>query len=236
VLDVAAAVVATSAWTRDRLREWYALPADRVYVAHPGADPAGTVRAATDGTELLCVAAVAPHKGHDVLVDALAATADVHWRCRFVGPLDRDPAFVARLHDRLTAHGLADRTEFAGPRVGADLDSCFTGADLLVSASLGETYGMALTDALARGLPVVTTDVGGVREALGGEPERLPGLLIPPADSAALATALRRWLTEPDLRAQLRAAAAARRETLPSWRASADAVAGALVAAASAAR
>jgi glycosyltransferase involved in cell wall biosynthesis len=65
---------------------------------------------------------------------------------------------------------------------------------------------------------VIATDVGGVPEALGHAPggER-PGLLIPPDDPAALAAALRAWLTDPDLRDRLRAAARGRRETLPSW-------------------
>jgi glycosyltransferase involved in cell wall biosynthesis len=61
---------------------------------------------------------------------------------------------------------------------------------------------------------VLASAVDGIPEAVGdGE----PGLLVPPGDPAALAAALRRWLTEPGLRRELRAAAAARRATLTGW-------------------
>ena len=87
--------VTTSSWTRERLLDRYALRPDRVHVAEPGADPADLAPGTAGGGELLCVAAVTAHKGHDVLLDALAAIADLPWRCVCVGTLDRDPAFVA---------------------------------------------------------------------------------------------------------------------------------------------
>ena len=72
VLSAAAAVVTTSAWARRRLLELYALPADRVHVAHPAVDLAPSSRPGRPtGGALLCVAAVTFDKGHDVLVDAL---------------------------------------------------------------------------------------------------------------------------------------------------------------------
>jgi glycosyltransferase involved in cell wall biosynthesis len=242
VFAAATAVITTSAWTRDRLLDWYRLPADRVHVAHPGVDrhvepdtdtdvEVDAAAEADDGADLLCVAAVAEHKGQDVLVEALGAVTDLRWRCRLVGPLDRDPAFVERLHAQLARNRITDRVEFAGPRVGAELAHSYAAANLLVSASRGETYGMALAEAIARGLPVISTEVGGVREALGAEPSGLPGLLVPANDPEAFAAALRRWLTEPELRGRLRAAAAARRATLPSWTATARAVGAALAAA-----
>ena len=81
VLAGATAVVTTSAWTKRRLAELYALPADRVHVAEPGVDAAGLAAGNDAGDALLCVAAVTPDKGHDVLVDALATAADLSWRC-----------------------------------------------------------------------------------------------------------------------------------------------------------
>jgi glycosyltransferase involved in cell wall biosynthesis len=72
---------------------------------------------------------------------------------------------------------------------------------------------MVVTEALARGIPVLATDAGGVVEALGDG----PGLLVPPGDPAALASVLRRWFTEPALREDLRAAARARRDALTGW-------------------
>jgi glycosyltransferase involved in cell wall biosynthesis len=91
-------------------------------------------------------------------------------------------------------------------------------ADLLVLPSRGETYGMVVTEALARGVPVLATAAGGLPEALGRTPAGgVPGLLVPPDDSPALAGALRAWLGDPGLRHTLRAAARARRATLTPW-------------------
>ena len=114
--------------------------------------------------------------------------------------------------------GLRDRVRFPGPRTGPELDRAYAAADLLVLASHAETYGMVVTEALARGLPVLATDVGGVTEALGhGEDGTRPGLLVPPGDPAALGAALRRWLGDAELRERLRRAARERRASLRPW-------------------
>ncbi|WP_200207563.1 glycosyltransferase family 4 protein [Micromonospora coerulea] len=217
-LATATAVVTTSEWTRRRLLDRYPLPADRVRAAPPGVDPAPPAAASVAGTALLCVAAVSPHKGHDVLVAALATIADLPWTCQLVGPLTRDPAFVDALRRQLADTGLDDRVPLAGPRTGPALAAAYAAADLLVLPSRGETYGMVVTEALARGVPVLGSDVGGLPEALGQAPDgSRPGLLVPPDDPAALAGALRRWLTEPALRARLRRSARDRRATLTDW-------------------
>jgi glycosyltransferase involved in cell wall biosynthesis len=228
-LAAASAVVATSEWTRRRLLDRYRLPADRVHVAPPGVDPAPLAPGTPAGTELLCVAAVAPHKGHDVLLAALAAVAELPWRCVCVGPTTRAPRFAAALRRRAEEADLAGRVRLVGPRTGGELAAAYAAADLLVLASRGETYGRVVTEALARGVPVLATDVGGLPEALGRAPDgQRPGLLVPPEDPAALAAALRRWLGDADLRRRLRRAARDRRETLTGWAATVADLAGAL--------
>jgi glycosyltransferase involved in cell wall biosynthesis len=171
---------------------------------------------------LLCVAAVTPNKGHDLLAEALAKVADLPWTCLCVGSLSRDPGFVERLRRQLDADGLADRVRLVGPRTGDRLDATYATADLLVLASRGETYGMVVTEALARGVPVLATAANGLPEALGRAPDgSLPGMLVEPDEPAALAGALRRWLSEPDLRQRLRRSASDRRTTLTGWPATA---------------
>jgi glycosyltransferase involved in cell wall biosynthesis len=226
VLAAATAVVTTSAWTRDLLLERYPLRPDEVSVAEPGVDPAALASGTADGGELLCVAAVTPHKGHDILLAALAAVPDLPWRCVVVGTLDRDPEFAGRLQRRADDSGIGDRIWFAGPRTGADLDRAYADADVLVVPSLGETYGMVVTEALARGLPVIATAVGGLPHTLGRTADgRRPGLLVAPGDAPALAAALSSWLCDAELRLDLRLAAQERRSALSDWRATVERVA-----------
>jgi glycosyltransferase involved in cell wall biosynthesis len=220
VLEAATAVVVTSEWARRRLEELYGLSA---HVAEPGVDAAELAPGSEAGDALLCVAAVTRGKGHDVLLDGLSRVTDLSWRCACVGSLDRTPGFADRVQRRALSGGLRDRVWFAGPRTGAALERAYADADLLVLASHAETYGMVVTEALARGVPVLATDVGGVPEALGHA-----GLLVPPGDPAAFGAALRAWLGDPELRARLRAAARGRRASLRGWADTATDVAGVL--------
>lgn len=229
VLSAAGAVVTTSAWTRSRLLELHRLPADRVHVAEPGVDVADLATGTAAGGALLCVATVTFDKGHDVLLNALAATTDLSWHCVCVGSLDRDPPFVERLRRRSLDGGLGERVSLTGPRTGADLDRSYAAADVMVLASRAETYGMVVTEALARGLPVVAAEVGGLPEALGQSNDGIrPGLLVAPNDSAALGDALRAWLSDAELRGRLRRAARERRKSLPRWSSTTSVVAGVL--------
>jgi glycosyltransferase involved in cell wall biosynthesis len=226
VLSAAAAIVTTSAWSRQRLRELYGLPGDRIHVAVPGVAGAELAPGSAGGGMLLCVAAVISDKGHDILLDALADIADLAWQCVCVGSTTREPAFVERLRRRTGELGFRGRVSFPGPLTGAALDRTYATADVLVLPSRAETYGMVIAEALARGLPVVATDVGGVPEALGdGGGDSRPGLLVPPDDAAALASALGMWLGNPELRQRLRRAARKRRETLATWSATASVMA-----------
>jgi glycosyltransferase involved in cell wall biosynthesis len=226
VLSAAASVVTTSAWARRALLELYSLPGDRVRVAEPGVDPAELAPGTETAGALLSVAAVIPGKGHDVLVDALAPLAGLRWQCRCVGSLERDPMFVERLRRRVVDGGMNDRVRFSGPQAEAELARSYAAADVLVLASRAESYGMVIAEALARGLPVVAAEVGGVPEALGhGVNGARPGLLVPPGDPAALRDALRAWLEDAALRRRLRVAARERRESLSGWSTTTAAVA-----------
>ncbi|HEV2887045.1 MAG TPA: glycosyltransferase family 4 protein [Jatrophihabitans sp.] len=218
VLLGAAAVISTSGWTRRLLLERCRLDPAAVQVAEPGVDAADLAPGTATGGELLCVGAVTPVKGHDVLLAALAMIGDLPVRCLCIGSLTRDPDYVGRLRRRIRDGGLADRMCLAGPRTGRELDAAYATADALVLASRAESYGMVVTEALARGLPVIATDVGGVTEALGtGADGARPGLLVPPDQPPALAAALRSWMGDAELRSRLRRTARQRRATLAGW-------------------
>jgi glycosyltransferase involved in cell wall biosynthesis len=218
------AVVCTSRWTRDWLAEAYDVPADRLHVVVPGAEKSPLAEGSLAGDRLLSVGAITPVKGHDVLVDALSSLTDVRWTWSLVGA-SVDAEHATRLWKALWEAGLDDRVTLAGALTGADLAAAYANADLLVLPSRHETYGIVASEALARGVPVLAADVGGVREALcGSHPGAVPGLLVPSEDPAALAAALREWLSDADLRARLRHTAAERRSALEGWDVAAAAV------------
>jgi glycosyltransferase involved in cell wall biosynthesis len=224
VLGAATAVIATSPWAARRAVALHGLDPDRVTVAAPGVDPAPRAHGG-DGTTLLCVGALTPTKGQDLLIDALASVRHLPWTCTLVGPL-RAPAYVVAVRDAVRWHGLDDRVRLTGPLTGAALDTAYAAADLLVVPSRAETYGMVVTEALARGIPVLASDAGGLPETLGGDPVgRAPGVLVQADDAPALGAALRHWLTDPALRTELDRRAQERGPMLHGWEVTAGCVA-----------
>ena len=233
MLRTVSAVVATSDWTRDWLISQAGVPAGAIHVAAPGAEPATPSRGSADGGRLLCVAAVTRAKGYDTLVAALSELAEwpppteSRWRCTCVGSLEVESDFARWV--LADAAGLGGRVRFTGALTAAALTERYANADLLVLPSRSETWGMVISEALARGIPVVAADVGGVPQALGRSSDgRRPGLLVPPGEPSALAGALRRWLGDAALRSDLRSAAMIRRTALPGWDVTAARLAGAL--------
>lgn len=228
-LSTASAIIATSVWTKEWLCEHYGMAPERIHVATPGVDVSDPVAGTADGGRLLCVAAVTPLKGHDVLLAALQTVRDLPWRCTCVGSLDRDPAFVDSTQRNAFAAGIGDRVRFAGSLLGADLDRAYAAADVLLLTSRRESFGMVVTEALARGLPVIATAVGGIREALGHDTDNnVPGILSPSDDPAAFGAALRAWLEDALLRQRLRDIALERRTTLRGWSTTVARIAGTL--------
>lgn len=226
-LGAADAVIATSPSAAARLVNHHGLTCDRVHVAAPGTDMAPLAHGTDGVSHVVCVAALTHGKGQDVLVDALAGVPEL--RCDLVGPLRRDPDYVAKVRARIERHGLGDRVRLTGPRTGAALARAYADADLFVLPSRHETYGMVVTEALARALPVVATTAGALPDTLGHAPDgTVPGLLVPPGDPDALADALRLWHRDAELRQRLRTAARQRRDTLRGWSQTARAVAGVL--------
>jgi glycosyltransferase involved in cell wall biosynthesis len=218
VLHAAAAVITTSAWSRRRLLEAHLLAATHVHVARPGVDTAALAPGSRSGGRLTCVASLTAGKGHEVLLAALGQLRDLAWTCVCVGSLVRDPAHAEWLRALVTGAGLDDRVVLAGPRTGPDLDATYAATDLLVLATRAESYGMVVPEALAHGVPVLATAVGGVPEALGRLPDgSRPGLLVPSGDPVELAAALRCWLTDARVRESLRRAARLSRPRLTPW-------------------
>lgn len=192
----------------------YQIPDDRVSIVEPGTDQAPLARGSSDGTvRLLSVATVHGGKGHDILLAALGPLLDVEWRLTCAGSLTHDPPFVERLREQAARLQLTDRVHFTGDLPVEELGICHDAADVFVLATRQETYGMAVAEALARGLPVVSTDTGAIRDLVGPD----AGLVVPPGDEQAFGEAVRAVIASPDLRQRLTAGARHRRALLPTW-------------------
>ncbi|HQZ37865.1 MAG TPA: glycosyltransferase family 4 protein [Vicinamibacterales bacterium] len=135
------------------------------------------------------------------------------WHLTCAGSLTRDSRTAARVRALATELGLESRVTFAGDLDGSDLARAWDYADLFVLATLRETYGMAVAEALARGLPVVSTVAGAIPSLVGED----AGLLVPPGHVEALESALGRVITDPEFRARLAAGARRVRDRLPTW-------------------
>jgi glycosyltransferase involved in cell wall biosynthesis len=226
-LGAARGIVATSQTTADCLIRDYAVDPRIVTVALPGTDPvnefsAGLSRLAPGPPRVLSVGNLIPRKGHDVLVAALAAVADLDWICTIVGSPDRAPDTAREIRAAIAGCGLEARIGLAGE--AAEVAPFYRQADLFVLASRHEGYGMVFAEALRFGLPVVGTTAGAI-------PEVVPpsaGILVPPDDVAALAAALRSLIVDEGRRTRLAAGARLAGAGLPGWEETAAHVAAAL--------
>lgn len=223
-LAAAHRVVVTSAWTARELARRGLVDAGRLTIAAPGAEASGR-SASGRGRRLLCVGVVAPHKGQDVLLAALARVPERDWSCAIVGSAEAAPGFAAAVRRDAAAFG--GRVRLTGVLGRAALAAEYARGGLLVAPSRVESAGMAIAEARARGIPVVAAAVGGIPDTVAGG----GAILVRPDDPAALAATLHAWMTDPALRRRLRREARAARTGQPTWDDTAAAVAAALEAA-----
>ena len=196
-------IVTTSDFTARRLADLGVLP-DRIRVVPPGVDRAAPHRVTGSAVHrLLCVGSLVPRKGQDLLIEALAGLKDLSWRLDLVGDPDRDPEFAENLEAGIDRHGLADRIEIRGVQDPDTLDATYRNADVLVVPSHYEGYGMVVTEALARALPMIASTGGALIDTV----PPAAAVQVPAGDVRALADALRRWLVDPGLRAEKQAGA-----------------------------
>lgn len=154
------------------------------------------------------------NKGARYLVDALARLDDIDWHLVVV---DRRDATVVR--QRATALGIAERVTLTGRLSREDLAREYNRAAVFVSPSLYEGFGLPAAEAQACGAPVVATRAGALPEVVV---DGVTGLLVPPADAASLAGAMRAVLSDGSLAARLGGAAAERAARELTWARTAD--------------
>ena len=224
-LAAAERVVVTSEATERIVIADYSVQSERIRVVRPGNDPVPPAFGSNDAVvRLASVGSVVPDKGYDLLIAALATIVDLSWRLTIAGDRTRNLATAARLDADISAYGLGDRIAVLGAVPPERVVELYLASDLFVLASRFEGYGMALAEAIAHGLPVVSTMAGAI-------PDTVPagtGLLVPPNDVGALAQALRRLISDRAERQRLAMKARAAAAQFPTWQDSAQRFASAI--------
>jgi glycosyltransferase involved in cell wall biosynthesis len=218
-IQLAHAVIAVSQHTADHMIDVERAPAQKVHTITNGIDftrvrlsvPDAPQRLRQtfggDSTYLVLVAArLHPEKGYTHLFRALAALRAQLDRPVLLLVAGRGP-FEDAYRREVTALGCEDQVRFLGFR--EDVHDLMAAADLMVLPSLAEALGLVLPEALYLGTPVVATRVGGIPEIVN---DGVDGVLVPPADSEALAQAIARLLLDPGRRRQMAGAGTARIE------------------------
>ncbi|RTL70588.1 MAG: glycosyltransferase family 1 protein [Hyphomicrobiales bacterium] len=212
-LTFARRVIAVSPATAKTLIDDFGVAPAAITQASPGTDPAQRAAGSQGPLNIISVGSIVPRKAYDILVRALARVTSIDWRLTIAGARTLSEEANAALDRVIAETGLAHRIRLLGALPRSDLDSLYQHADLFVLASLYEGFGMVLTEALARGLPIVCTTGGAAADTV---PDAA-ALKVAPGDVAALAAAIEKAATDADLRRRMSDAAWSAAQGLWRW-------------------
>jgi glycosyltransferase involved in cell wall biosynthesis len=218
LLDAASLVIVTSETTLRAVAAAGVDPA-RIRAVLPGRDRlgerCGPPSPSVDGrVRLLFLGSLTPRKGVLALISAMEAVAD-RATLTLVGPADRDLAYAAAVRAAIARSPARSRIRVTGALPDAEVAAALASHDLFVLPSLHEGFGIAVAEALAHGLGVITTTAGALPEVVRDGRE---AILVPPGDERALAAALVRAVGDPARLAAMQAAAIDRASMLPRWK------------------
>ncbi len=209
-------VIVTSEPTAERLAADFGVERDRIRVVVPGTDDAPRSQGSAGSTcRIISIGTLVPRKGHDLLLRAVARLFDLDWHLTIVGSPDRDPVHAGALVALADELGIARRVRFAGEVTGDALEALWRTADLFALATHWEGYGMAIAEALKRGVPVAVSAGGAAGNLVTPE----LGAVTPVGDHTNLSKALRRMIFDTGLRRSMTEAAWQVGQTLPDWQA-----------------
>ncbi|GGO01142.1 glycosyl transferase [Microbispora rosea subsp. aerata] len=214
--DIGRRAVAVIATCSDEVRELVAMgvPRDRITVVPCGVDlglfrPDGPAAPRGDRPRVLCIGRMVPRKGVDTVVRAMRQAPGAELVIAGGDPGDEECTRLRTLADGL---GLGDRVRLIGSVSRAEVPALMRSADVLVTVPWYEPFGMVPLEALACGVPVIASAVGGHLDTVAG-----CGLLVPPRRPRALSRTLGDLLARPGLRAALSAAGARRARARYGW-------------------
>jgi glycosyltransferase involved in cell wall biosynthesis len=221
-LRCARGVVVTSTATVQTLQPYGVAP-ESVVVVPPGTDDASEAHGwrgigdRLNGARpvgLLCVASLTPRKGHRLLIQALHRVAHPGmWTLRIAGNEVMDPTTAGALRDQVTEAGLNGQVEWLGELSAEGLRDTYAQADVFVLPTYFEGYGMAVAEAVAHGLPIISTRTGAIPDLV----DEHSGWLVDVGDEDGLREALSALISDDALRTRLTLGARQRRMSLPRW-------------------
>ncbi len=221
-------LIVTSATTARIVVDQFDVPEGCIAVARPGTERAPRSRASLQRRpphlEVLAVGSLIPRKGYDILLAALARLTPGGVSLTIAGSPDRDPPTTARLRRQIAEFGLGRSVVLAGELDDEALASAYDGAHIFVMPSLYEGYGMALAEAMARGLAIVTTPSGALAETASHHAI----VKVPAASIEPLAKALAALVGDDDDRRRRSELIWQAAQALPSWRETAQTIAQAI--------
>jgi glycosyltransferase involved in cell wall biosynthesis len=168
--------------------------------------------------QFVFVGAIVPRKRVVELVRAFAGGAGENGRLVLVGSTTRDEGYVRQVRTMVAQLGIGERVEMTGEVDEARVAQALDEADVLVMPSSLEGYGIAVTEAIYAGVPVIAARAQGLEEALAP----CPDACMFADDERELASALQRFAADPALRASMSAAAREAGARMPTWSACAD--------------
>jgi glycosyltransferase involved in cell wall biosynthesis len=214
-------LVTTSDQTADRLAREFGALSERIHVIVPGIDALPrSPGSGGPGCRILSVGALVTRKGHDVLLRALGRLFDLQWTLTIAGTAERDRVHAAGLHALAEDLKIAQRVHF----VDDVSEALWASADLFALTSYFEGYGVAIAEAMRRGLTVAVTNVGVVPTLVGPD----AGVVCAPGDVEQLSKAIRRLVFDHSIRRDMAEAAWQAGQALPSWDDQAERLAGVL--------
>jgi len=199
-------------------------------IAPPGSEAfsrASCERVANEGDclRLLFVGNCNRLKGLEYLIRALSSLRDIPLELDIVGDITFDPRYYDQMQRLAKQLNVDDRVTFHGVVSHRRLGQFYSNADIFTFPSLYEGYGIVLGEAMHAGIPIVTTRVGSIREIVR---EGKNALIVPAADSAALAGAIKVLATDPGIRRRFGERSRDLAQHLPTWKQTGQKIAAAI--------
>jgi glycosyltransferase involved in cell wall biosynthesis len=213
VLNHVRHIIVTSRLTANTLEQDFGISRNRITVAEPGTDKATRAKGTGKPVRILALGAISARKAYDTLVAALAPLDALDWHLTIAGTVERDAVAVETLRSVIKDNGLEKRVELTGAISNEAVANLYNSADLFAMSSLYEGYGMALAEAMAHGLAIVTTTGGAASDTVADA----AAIKVPPGDVILLSDALGRVISDAKLRQRMADASWAAGAFLPTW-------------------